>query len=126
MLRADRVRTRPTPSQLGKPGVDAKRTGFVMRRVRWVAVLRVSLTLLAPAACSSPSGPPKVGVVADSGFRPAPNGFTFQNYGDTLGRGPVRLFCDRLLALYVTMSLSKDNRCPRPPGRLKSRAGAEL
>jgi hypothetical protein len=27
--------------------------------------------------------------VADSGFRPAPNGFTFQNYGDTLDNGAV-------------------------------------
>ena len=28
-------------------------------------------------------------VVADSGFRPGPNGFTFQNYGDTLSDGAV-------------------------------------
>src|SRR6516225_11358783 len=60
-----------------------------MRRVRAIAVLSVSVALLALASCSSSSPPPKVGVVADSGFRPGPNGFTFQNYGDTLASGAV-------------------------------------
>jgi hypothetical protein len=54
-----------------------------------LAVLGVSLALLAPGACSSSSPPPPIGVVADSGFRPGPNGFTFQNYGDTLASGAV-------------------------------------
>jgi hypothetical protein len=47
------------------------------------------LALLVLAGCGSSSPPPKVGVVADSGFRPGPNGFTFQNYGDTLADGAV-------------------------------------
>ena len=51
--------------------------------------LSVSLALLGLVGCSSSSPPPKVGVVADSGFRPGPNGFTFQNYGDTLSDGAV-------------------------------------
>ncbi len=59
-----------------------------MRLVRGIAILAAALPLLALAACSS-SSPPKVGVVADSGFRPGPNGFTFQNYGDTLSDGAV-------------------------------------
>jgi hypothetical protein len=62
---------------------------MVMRRVPAIAVLGVSLALLALTACSSSSQPPKVGVVVDSGFRPGPNGFTFQNYGDTLASGAV-------------------------------------
>jgi hypothetical protein len=32
-------------------------------------------------ACSSSSPSPPIGTVADSGFRPARNGFSFQNYG---------------------------------------------
>jgi hypothetical protein len=38
--------------------------------------------------CFSSSPPPAIGTVADSGFRPGSNGFTF-NYGDTLTDGPV-------------------------------------
>ena len=59
-----------------------------MRLVRGIVIVAAALPLLALAACSS-SSPPKVGVVADSGFRPGPNGFTFQNYGDTLSDGAV-------------------------------------
>jgi hypothetical protein len=58
-----------------------------MRDVRAIVVLGASLALLGLAACSSSSPPPEVGVVADSGFRPGPNGFTFQNYGATLSNG---------------------------------------
>ena len=47
------------------------------------------LAVLALAGCSSSSSPPPIGVVADSGFRPGPNGFTFQNYGGTLSSGAV-------------------------------------
>jgi hypothetical protein len=54
-----------------------------------IAVVGVWLALLGLVACSSSSPPPKVGVVADSGFRPGPNGFTFQNYGDVLSNGAV-------------------------------------
>jgi hypothetical protein len=55
----------------------------------WGIALAASLGCLALGACSSSSPPPKVGVVADSGFRPGPNGFTFQNYGTTLANGSV-------------------------------------
>jgi hypothetical protein len=57
----------------------------------------VTVSLLLVAACSSSSSsPPKnlpVGTVADTGFRPNQNGFTFQNYGDVLSNGalPVNL-----------------------------------
>ncbi len=60
-----------------------------MRRVRAIGVVFVPLLLLATAACGSSSPPPKVGVVADSGFSPSTNGFTFQNYGDVLSDGAV-------------------------------------
>ena len=60
-----------------------------MRLVRGIAILAAALALLALAACSSSSSPPPIGVVADSGFRPGPNGFTFQNYGGTLSDGAV-------------------------------------
>jgi hypothetical protein len=45
--------------------------------------------MLAAAGCSGSSPPPAIGVVADSGFRPGPNGFAFQNYGTTLSSGAV-------------------------------------
>jgi hypothetical protein len=60
----------------------------------------LALVLLVAAACSSSSSssssPPKnlpVGTVADSGFRPGQNGFSFQNYGEQLANGslPVNL-----------------------------------
>jgi hypothetical protein len=61
-----------------------------MRRLQEVAVLAASVALLALVGCSSSSSPPPVGsVVADSGFRPGPNGFAFQNYGTTLSSGEV-------------------------------------
>jgi hypothetical protein len=63
-----------------------------MRRAGVIAVLGLGLALPALAGCSGPSKSaapptPAVGVVADSGFRPGPNGFTFVNYGDQLPDG---------------------------------------
>ena len=63
--------------------------GTGRRQLRSIAVVFVSLALLATAACASSSPPPKVGVVADSGFSPSTNGFTFQNYGDVLSDGAI-------------------------------------
>ncbi len=61
-----------------------------MRGVRAIGVLCVGFISVALPACSNSSPPPPVGsVVADSGFRPGPNGFTFQNYGETLSDGAV-------------------------------------
>jgi hypothetical protein len=60
-----------------------------MRHLKAVSALSVLVAALAPAACSSSASPPPVGVVADSGFRPGPNGFTFENYGATLSSGAV-------------------------------------
>jgi hypothetical protein len=57
--------------------------------MRTIGPLSVSLALLALAGCNNSSPPPKVGIVADSGFRPGPNGFAFQNYGSTLSSGEV-------------------------------------
>jgi hypothetical protein len=57
--------------------------------MRAIGAVPVSLAVLALTACSSAPPPPPVGVVADSGFRPPANGFTFQNYGATLSGGAV-------------------------------------
>ena len=61
--------------------------------LRAVGAAGVTLSLLAAAGCSSGSSshPPNspVGVVADSGFRPPANGFSFQNYGFELSDGAV-------------------------------------
>jgi hypothetical protein len=43
----------------------------------------------AATACSGSSSKTPLGTLADVGFRPTPNGFTFQNYGDTLSDGSV-------------------------------------
>jgi hypothetical protein len=59
------------------------------RQVRTIGVVGLLLALLATAACGSSSSPPKIGVVADSGFRPSTDGFTFQNYGEELSDGAV-------------------------------------
>ena len=63
--------------------------GTVSVQVRGVGAVCALLALLVLAGCSSSSPPPPVGVVADSGFRPGPDGFTFQNYGNTLSDGAV-------------------------------------
>jgi hypothetical protein len=56
------------------------------RRVGIVGVLGVTLALVA-GACSGSSPKTPLGTVADAGFRPSPNGFTFENYGDSLADG---------------------------------------
>src|SRR5215475_4440089 len=60
----------------------------VGRGVRLVAAAGVTLALAA-AGCSGSSAKTPIGTIADVGFRPSPNGFTFQNYGDTLSDGSV-------------------------------------
>ncbi|MEV0794412.1 hypothetical protein [Kribbella sp. NPDC050459] len=58
--------------------------------MRAIRILSVALVSLALAGCTVSSPPTfKVGIIADSGFRPAPDGFTFDNYGDTLDDGTV-------------------------------------
>jgi len=48
----------------------------------------VTLAVLGLVACSSSSAPPApLGVIADSGFRPMPNGLPFANYGGQLADG---------------------------------------
>src|SRR5262249_54391847 len=66
-----------------------QRRGGVKRQVRAIGVLSASLALLvaALAACSSSSPSTPIGTVADTGFRPPQNGFSFQNYGNSLSNG---------------------------------------
>jgi hypothetical protein len=59
--------------------------------VTTIGVLLVSVALLGLGACSNLSPPPQVGIVADSGFRPGPHGFTFQNYGQVAGGDTAEL-----------------------------------
>ena len=48
----------------------------------------MTLAVLGLVACSSSSAPPApLGVIADSGFRPMPNGLPFANYGGQLADG---------------------------------------
>lgn len=47
-----------------------------------IALLRLLATALALAAFALPAGAAAGMIVADSNFRPDPNGFSFQNYGD--------------------------------------------
>jgi hypothetical protein len=61
-----------------------------------MGAVALTVALLTVAACSSSnsSSPPKnlpLGTVADDGFRPGQNGFTFQNYGDLLANGTLPL-----------------------------------
>ena len=73
-----------------------------MRRVRVICVLCVGLMAVALPACSSSSPPPPIGVVADTGFRPGPDGFPFQNYGNVLsdGAAPTNLTPADVQALF--------------------------
>jgi hypothetical protein len=57
------------------------------RRLRAICTVGVLVGLLAIPACSGPSHKTRIGTLADVGFRPDVNGFTFQNYGDTLSDG---------------------------------------
>jgi hypothetical protein len=61
----------------------------VKSQVRAIGVLGASLALTAAAltACSSSSPSTPIGTVADTGFRPSQNGFSFQNYGNALSNG---------------------------------------
>ena len=52
-----------------------------------IGVLCLGLVVATLSSCSNSSAPPPIGTVADSGFRPGPNGFTFENYGGTLSSG---------------------------------------
>ncbi len=66
-----------------------------MIRKRWASsIAGVTVALLAATGCggSKPQSRP-AGTVADTGFRPTGNGFSFQNYGDLLSSGapPVNL-----------------------------------
>jgi hypothetical protein len=72
---------------------------------RWRTVSAIGLTLavlLAGAACSGSSRKTPTGTLADVGFRPSPNGFTFQNYGDTLSDGstPTNLTADDVRTMF--------------------------
>jgi hypothetical protein len=57
--------------------------------VRAVGAIGLTVALLALAACSGSGSKTPLGTLADAGFRPDPNGFTFQNYGDSLPDGTV-------------------------------------
>jgi hypothetical protein len=61
----------------------------VVGRLRLVGVVGVVLAMLAGAGCSGSSPKTPIGTIADVGFRPNANGFTFQNYGDTLSDGSI-------------------------------------
>jgi hypothetical protein len=65
----------------------------VIRRIRAIGAVTVTLGLLAMPGCSSSSGSSlpstPIGTVADTGFRPGANGFSFQNYGFELPNGAV-------------------------------------
>jgi hypothetical protein len=68
--------------------LPAEQVAVVSSRLRVVGASGLALALLMMAGCSGSSHkPPPVGTLADDAFRPAPNGFTFQNYGDTLSDG---------------------------------------
>jgi hypothetical protein len=61
---------------------------IAVRRAKQVAAaLGVTAALIAAAGCSGSSPKARVGTIADVGFRPGPNGFAFQNYGNTLSDG---------------------------------------
>src|SRR6516165_10513886 len=62
----------------------------------------LALSACGSSATPAPSPPPAVGIVADSGFRPPVNGFTFQNYGNTLSDGtiPTNLTPDDVRTLF--------------------------
>ena len=72
--------------------------------MRAVSALSLSLALLALSGTSSSALPRRIGVVADSGFRPGANGFTFANYGAMLTSGtlPTNLTPTEMTALFGT------------------------
>jgi hypothetical protein len=56
------------------------------RKLGIIGVIGLTLALLA-TACSGSSPKTPLGTLADVGFRPSPNGFSFENYGDSLSDG---------------------------------------
>ena len=72
--------------------------------VRAIGALSLSMALLVLSGSSSSAVPRRIGVVADSGFRPDANGFTFANYGATLASGavPTNLTPAEMTALFGT------------------------
>jgi hypothetical protein len=56
--------------------------------MRAAAGVALVVALMAVVACGGSSKTP-IGTLADVGFRPSANGFTFQNYGDTLSDGSI-------------------------------------
>jgi hypothetical protein len=88
------------------------------RHVRAVGAVGLTLALLAVAACSGGSKTP-IGTLADVGFRPNPNGFTFQNYGNTLSDGtiPTNLTVDDVRTMFGDSVCASDvfGRCTLNP-----------
>ena len=74
------------------------RRGFLLGLRAGVVV--ATLTTTAACSGSSPSSP--LGIVADAGFRPNSNGFTFENYGQVLASGlaPTNLTASDVEALF--------------------------
>jgi hypothetical protein len=56
--------------------------------VRLVSCVGAALAMMGLVSCGGSSKTP-LGTIADVGFRPGPNGFSFQNYGDTLPNGAI-------------------------------------
>jgi hypothetical protein len=75
-----------------------------------VGAVGLALASLAAAACSGSSPKTPLGTLADVGFRPSPNGFTFQNYGDTLADGstPTDLTVEDVGAMFGASVCAND------------------
>ena len=74
------------------------RRGFLLGLRAGVVVATMTTT----AACSGSSPSSPLGIVADAGFRPNSNGFTFENYGQVLASGlaPTNLTASDVEALF--------------------------
>jgi hypothetical protein len=88
--------------------------------VRGLGVIGLTAGLLALGACSSSSAPPPpIGIVADSGFRPTPNGLPFANYGNQLADGtlPTNLTAAEMQRLFgdVVCADAASGRCDLIP-----------
>jgi hypothetical protein len=74
------------------------------------------LAVIAPVAYATPPGYVPTGtIVADSGFRPQPNGFSFENYGDD---GEQNLGPDEMIALFGSDQVCiriQNGRCELTP-----------
>jgi len=78
------------------------------------------VAVLAMTACSGSATPPPLGTLADSGFRPAANGFPFANYGATLenGAAPTNLTVADVRAMFGDKEVCADaasGRCDLIP-----------